>query len=812
MTGRATSDPLSSPFADRRVIDLSEGIAGGYCTKLLADAGAEVIKVETGTGDFLRHRNHGRDYAGDSPLFRLLAASKSSVLVDPQLPTDVEFVRSLIAAADVVVWSSDSALAKVEALHPETIRAGFPATSVVAISPFGLHGPWAHRAATDLTIQAWAGGLGQRGNPGQPPVAVGGEVDAWSAGTYAASAALATLLGGDPFGALIDVSILETSATTHALHPVTYRSMAGKPFQSVPYVNIPGIERTKDGLVGFMIITGQQWQDFCVLVERFDWLEDESLMYLTKRNARADEVHAGIEAWCAARTTDEIVELASTLRIPVAPIGNGQTVTTIEHFSAINAFVRSADGTFVQPSRSFRIDGDSAYEPGPAPRLGQHTEQVRAAETTPRTTGDAEPHAPSLPFEGLRVADLTQFWAGPSMSHFLGMLGAEVIHLESTRRPDQIRNNSVRALTEADWWEWSPMYQGLNTNKLDVTLDISSARGRELALKLFAQCDVLVENFSPRVLDNLDLTFEDLHEVNPRLIVVRMPGFGLSGPWRDFTGYAQTLEQASGMAWLTGHPDSPPIVPNGLCDPLSGAHAVVGLIEALVRRRKTGLGGLVEAPMILMALNLAAEQVAEYTAHGHLLRRTGNTSSVIAPQNLYLAADEEDGTRRRWVAIAVSDDAQWTSLCRVLDRPDWLEDARFHTAGGRCAHQPELDEALAAWCAMRASDDIVGTLWESDVPVAKVLMPHELDDIPQLDARRFWQDLDHPLVGRIKVGGHPAAMSNVPLPLHRSPAPMLGQHNEQVLCGLLGISEAEFAALEDGGLVGTIPAGATIQW
>src|SRR4029077_1610459 len=210
-----------------------------------------------------------------------------------------------------------------------------------------------------------------------------------------------------------------------------------------------------------------------------------------------------------------------------------------------------------------------------------------------------------------------------------------------------------------------------------ITLDLSRPHGIALAKALIAKADVVVENFSPRVLDNLGLRYEDLARETPRLVMLRMPAFGLDGPWRDRTGFAQTMEQISGLAWVTGFADGPPVIPRGPCDPLAGMHAVLALLVALEHRRRTGEGQLVESTMVEAALNATADQVLERQAYGRLLGRDGNRGPVAAPQNLYACRGTE-----QWLALAVATDAQWSAFVEVLGRPAWALDPAFATHAG----------------------------------------------------------------------------------------------------------------------------------
>ena len=259
--------------------------------------------------------------------------------------------------------------------------------------------------------------------------------------------------------------------------------------------------------------------------------------------------------------------------------------------------------------------------------------------------------ADALPLTGLKVLDLTAWWAGPAATHVLGAFGAEVVHVESAARLDGLRSvGGIVAGHYPRWWEASPHFLHTNANKLGVTLDFGDAEGRALIDRLIEWCDVVVENFTPRVLEGFGITEEHIERTNPNAVFVRMPAFGLTGPWRDYPGFAQTVEQLSGLAWRTGEPDDQPRVPRGPCDPLAGAHGALAILVALADRARSGHGGSVECTMVEMALNLAAEQVVEWTTNGVLLQRIGNRSPDHAPQGLYPCAPDANGAPP-WLAL-----------------------------------------------------------------------------------------------------------------------------------------------------------------
>src|SRR6202022_3495228 len=287
--------------------------------------------------------------------------------------------------------------------------------------------------------------------------------------------------------------------------------------------------------------------------------------------------------------------------------------------------------------------------------------------TTPGPNREARepPSDPRLPLEGIRIVDLTAFWAGPAATHLLAAFGADVVKVESIQRPDGIRYSGGMRKDRDDWWEYGWVFHAMNTNKRSVTLDLGSDDGRRLFGELVADADVVIENFSPRVMDHFGLTADALLAINPRLVVARMPAFGLDGPWRDRVGFAPTMEQIAGLAWVTGLPDGPPIPPRGACDPLAGVHAAFAVLAALNFAERTGYGQLVEVPMIETVLNVTAAQTIEFEVFGSVLERRGNRGHPGARQNLYRCAGEDN-----WIALTVRTDGEWDALVALAGGQD----------------------------------------------------------------------------------------------------------------------------------------------
>lgn len=798
------------PLDGYTVIDLSVGIAGAYCTKLLADGGARVIKVESAEGDPLRRWSASGadiDVDQDGALFSYLACTKHSVVVDSQDPGDADLLRGLLASADAVVWSRGSAIAAVDEFTPAALADSYPHLTITSITSFGLEGPWADKPATEFTVQAWSGGvigLG-RGAADRPPLFVAGQIGEWLAGAYAAAGTMAVQSG------LVDISMLEVEILCLTYYSVSFYDALGRPFRDIRRLTVPGVATASDGLVALGCGTAQQWFDLCAMTGHDDWIDEEADLSITEQaNIHAAEIYQ----WVRQNRVEDILDLSSAFRIPNAPVGNGANITSFEQFAERGTFVTNPRDGFTQPGPPYRATPSLSRSPQPAPRLGEHTDDYRRNNVPGRqdigaATGNVV--SAQLPFEGLRVLDMTSFWAGPSCTHVLGQLGAEVIHIESTARPDGTRLIAGVPITEEQWWERSPIFSGLNTNKKSVTLDIRSQRGVELLRELIKSCDVVVENYTPRVLDQIGLDFDAVQQLRPDIIMMRMPGFGLDGPWRDKPAFAYVIEDCSGITWLTGHSDANPVEPYSVGDPNAGVHGLNALMLALAHRRRTGQGVLIEAAMVDAALNVAAEQVIEYSAYGSLLQRAGNRGPTAAPQNLYRTKDpNEFGCPDDWVAIAVATDGQWVKLVAALGNPNWATDDELSNVEGRRRRHDEIDEHLSRWCGTRSGDEIVETLWTAGVPVAKVMQPHRVGDLPQVVHRGFYELVDHPLNRAARHSTLPMRVSTGPQRFHRSAAPLLGQHNYEVLAGL-GLSDDEIAELEEQGVIGNAPAGLTIR-
>lgn len=397
---------------------------------------------------------------------------------------------------------------------------------------------------------------------------------------------------------------------------------------------------------------------------------------------------------------------------------------------------------------------------------------------------------------GFRIVDLSMGWAGPLATRHLADMGAEIIKVESCVRFDWFRGweASQRWIDDNEAEKHEP-FNGLNRNKFDVTLDLSKRRGRDLLLRLVAVSDAVIENFAGDVLPKLNLGFEVFEAVKPEIVMVSMPGFGSTGPWSKYRAYGSTTEQAAGLPHLTGHPEHPPtMVHIALGDAVAGLNGASAMLVALRHLKRTGEGQFVDLSHSECLLPLAAHGIAEQCLTGAPPPRLGNRSRHYAPHGVYPCSDG------RWLVLQVQSEQQWQALRSAVGGGV----AGFGDLADRLERADELDGAISEWCARRPAANAMDSLQAAGVPAAAVAASKELTADPHLQARRFWKILDRAYIGKHPNGVAPYRLQGGPLEIEW-PAPTLGQHNREILGGLLGLSDAELADLERDAIIGNRP-------
>jgi len=390
-----------------------------------------------------------------------------------------------------------------------------------------------------------------------------------------------------------------------------------------------------------------------------------------------------------------------------------------------------------------------------------------------------------LPLDGIRVADFSWFGAGPIAGQTLANFGAEVIRVESESHMDGLRN-TMPVPPEKEGPNVSGYYNNFNASKLSFTLNMGRPEARDVALELLSTCDVMLENYTPRIMEKWGLTYQDVVGVRPDIIYANMPMQGTWGPHRDFLGFGGVLAPVTGYSYLVGWPDRTPAgmgtnYPDYVINP---GHAVVAIMAALRHRDRTGQGQLIELAQLESTVSGLGAYLLDYSVNGRVGERNGNRCEYAAPHGAFACKGAD-----RWCVIAVIDDQQWVALKRCMGEPEWAQSSEFSTLLGRKRNGDELEELISGWTSTMTAEAIADLLQDQGVPAGIVQTAADvLDHDQHMKARGFYVYLDHPEAGRTAYDGPHFRLNETPGVL-RSPAPLLGQHNEYVLRDLLAVGD-----------------------
>lgn len=779
------------PLNGLRVLEMGSRTTAPYIGKLFTDAGADVLKLESSEGDPFRTWSASGAAipdGEDAAWWQFLNAGKRSVTIDLETEEGKRYFNNFVAETDLILDDHIPQEAQRLGITFQDIQTISSSTVLASLTHFGTTGPWANRPANDFILQALTGATENRGIPDEEPAACGGELGDFVAAALSAPAILAITLASKTTGegAHIDVSQYESMMLAFQTYRPIFDHFAPD-FRPTRQIEIPSVEPAKDGWVGFCTITGQQWQDFCSMIGADDWIGNDDLTNFHTRMERREEVWPRIWAFTKERTVQELVDLASAFRIPVGPIGTGDKIASFDHFAERNVFVENPHG-FTQPRPPYQFEQSNLAPLRKAPPLGKHDAYNPRPGNVPAFGKNND-----QPLAGVKVVDLSAFWAGPVATNLLRVLGADLIKIESHIRLDGMRWASGLPIPMEDkLWEWSPVYHGANAGKRVINLDLSTQQGKDIALQLIADADVIIENYSPRVTESWGFTWENIHALNDQAIFVRVPAYGTDGPWRDRVGFAMNMEQVSGLANRTGHPDGPPFVPRGPVDSIAGMHAVFATILALTERTRIGKGQLVELPLIEGALQAAAEQVVEHSAYGTVLNRQGNKAPNASPQGLYKTSGND-----AWLAISIQNNQQWKALTEQIN-PDLANYDREKDT-------EKIDEIIRAWAQTQDAETAAESLWNAAIPVAPCMHFNDSGKTTQHQHRNFLQTYEHPITGHTPYLSYPFRLNGTHLPLG-GPAPILGEHTNEILTQL-GYTQEQLEELESNGVIGDWPAG-----
>ncbi len=750
-----TDRDAQGALAGISVLEVGNGVAGAYCSKLFADMGAAVTRESLAS--------EPSEPVADGLFAAYLQAGK---LTTP-LGADQ-------AAFDLVVVGEDTArLTSGEGAAPRVAR--------IKMAWFGNDGPYAEWRGSDVAVQALAGLLDPLGPIDGPPQFMGAHQATMLAGVTAFCAGVAELLAARKTPQDLEVSILESIICLSELQ-MCQSDVLGN---AVPRLGVNRFQRTcplsihrcKEGWIGITPITPAQWQAFCKILGLPELAAQADLNFPPGRLAAVDVLEAAFDRRFPTKTADEWAALAREHKVPMVVVPNASGILQHPIFNARESFAEFAAG-----ARHFRV-----------PRTPLRLERTPPRQNLDETSAGADakpvptPPAPDdAPLAGVRVADFSMGWAGPLATRMLADFGAEVIKVEAGRYPD--------------WWravDWSPdaiaskqfeeskHFSALNRGKHSVSVDLTQARGVALAKALVSSCDVVIENQAAGVMERLGLGYSALAAGRPDLVMMSMSAFGAGNAWSDTRAYGSVLEQGSGLPSFCGQPDWPPTMAHiAYGDPVGGVYGCASLLVAIFHQRCSGEGQWINNTQIEAMLPFTTPALLSAQALGREPKRLGNRHPYLAPHGIFMCADEA------WIAVAV-DAAAWPALLEVIQVHDM----------DTLTNEDAKEAALATWLARTACGRAVAQLQHAGISAAPVQGMDVVERNPHLRARAFFYDIDRPHVGKqVQAGLAVRYGAGARLPM-RGLAPYLGGDSETLLQRYAGVASEEFHGLVADGIV-----------
>ena len=567
-----------------------------------------------------------------------------------------------------------------------------------------------------------------------------------------------------------------------------------------------GCYECRQGWLGITVLTPDQWRNWCDLLGRNDIAEEARFATSPQRLEAAEELEAIYGPILKTRTAREWFEEGLRRRIPLVEVPSMADLLSEPVHQGRGAFgtVRIGQAEFRAPVLPQHLNETPPAATGTAPRAGAD-DAMKLPEPRPRTPAAS---ASDLPLAGLRIVDMAMGWAGPLTTRQMADLGAEVIKIEGRAYPDWWRGHDYSAQAIKDWvYETRLNFNALNRNKHGITLDLTRPDGADLARQLVMTADAVVENYSQGVLPKLGLDYPALVKIKPGLVMVTMPAFAAGTAWAETRAYGSTLEQGSGLPSITGEEGWPPTmnhVAGG--DPNGGFNAGAALIAALLHKKRTGRGQLIDLSQVECMFPLAASGIIAQSYTGKPPRRWGNRHPLFVPHGAFRCRGSANGAGEdAWVVVAVTSDDAFRRLCKVINRPDLSDDPRLATAESRRADEDRIEQAITTWTEGQSADDAMAILQSAGIAAGVARGFNELiTGETHLLARGFWQEIDRPILGR-HWQPTPAFRENAQPYAIRFPAPTLGQYTREVLTRVLKMSNSDLDRLETDRIIGEAP-------
>ena len=789
-----------------RVLDLTEP-EGHLCGRILGDLGAEVIKIEPPEGDPGRRigpfNGHMEDLESSLP-FCYFNANKKSVVIDFSTGNGRNALTELVLTADVVIDTASPSQMIHDKLDYVMLRNENRGLINASITGFGLSGPYSGYKAPSIVCGAMGGVMSLCGTPDRPPITEPHNQPYHLASAFAATGILLALRLRDRTGVgqEVEVSCQEVQAAEqHTIvnyssnKTILKRAGSRTPIGGgMPY----GVYPAKDGFCHLVVISTQHWRNFVEWIGKPEALSDPIWENRHVRIANREFIENLVTRFTSKLSKSELFIQGQARHITVAPINTPVEFLSDDHVKESKLFQSIyhpvlGNCNYVRPP--FKLSETPAKMSCPAPLLGEHTKEILSIPGPRRSVGRSiVSKIPSLPLTGIRVLDFTQAVAGPVLTQLLASFGAEVIKVESNAH--QQRGRVRVGMDQRVLLQQRVTFADINRNKRSITVNMNKDDGRSVIKRLIPYCDVVIENFSPRVMDKWGLGYTEVRKLKSDIIMMRLPGFGLSGPYKNYVGLAGVAMAITGLykEWsyaADGEPDAPPIwVP----DYFSAAFGGVSLLTALRHRDETGQGQLIELSQVNATAFVMGPTYLGTSFDECNSDMTRGKATDYFPYRAYRCKGQD-----AWCVIGVRNEKEWVSLTNSLKDQHELSSPKYATGKGRYLYQKEIDTYIGVWTSSRSPLQVMKQLQRSGVPAGMVQDGKGLFNDSHLRKRGFISTVYHSSTGPIDYPQPPIRLSESPGSL--SWWHDIGEDNDYVLREIMKTSQKDIKRLKKNGVL-----------
>ena len=848
---------MNAPLSGVKVLDLSNYIAGPFCTRLLAGFGADVIKIERPSGDPIRHWGPFPDQSKNpetGAIHLYVNQGKRSLVLDLETDDGREHLNSLLDWADVLVESYRPGTMEKWGFSYEKISIDHPGLIYLSVTDFGQDGPYSNFVAWEITTYALSGLMMMTGDPEKEPLKNGGYLGQYGTGHNAFNALLVALWERNEsgLGQHVDVSIFECVGSLLEYGDM-YWIYKGEihPRFAGGLRAAWGVYPASDGYVGVVSGPERRWRQITQVIDSEE-LADEKFFQPGATSLLRDEIDALLITATVQQKKEELYHRAQSLGMPFGFVATPSDFLKSEQLAFRNFFERIEHpvvGWAHYPTIAARFN-DQLWHSVRAPLLGEHNNEIASQilqnkdlsstdnsgdQTLPSEvyensfesitlTGPRRGVFPNIienhgdfvedlnrtgPLKDIVILDLSMVWAGPYAIKLMTDLGAMVIKIEVNSHLDSVRGQ-VPAVDGVgvfandrfaeDSWNRAGYFNKLNRGKFGICLNIVEPEGRKIMHELIAKADIVIENFGGGVFERMGYGYQVLKNIKDDIIFVSMPPSGNGGPEGNYVGYGVAIEQLGGIVARTGYAGEPPMksgINHG--DPIAGIHTMGYIMTALHHHRNTGRGSYVDLSQREAAICWLGDEIVEYELTGNEPIRIGNRDEFMAPSGVYRCTGED-----AWIALACGSLSEWQALAKIISPDNLFLDDDLSTFEGRSRRHDEIDQLISSWTAGYTPDEAMILLQSVGVAAGTCSNSQRFVEDPHLDDRDFFKLVHHKSVGQHIVPGIPWKFSRTPGEIHRA-APQLGQHTNYILKEILGKSEEEISSLWSTGVLENIP-------